>query len=134
MQRFEVAAVVAVVSGESNNEGLLLSGGQLRWDEGEVTDILSSRGIARSAEHHDPRRERDRNIRTSAEEEADDIFESEFTMLKDLWNFDTAPFPVTKQVRASATCYIVVMARLTRNRPIFRVSLMQALNLVNMLS
>lgn len=39
---------------------------------------------------------------STAEEEADDIFESEFTMLKDLWNFGSLPFPVSKQVRVAS--------------------------------
>lgn len=49
----------------------------------------------------DTRRGREGNLEASGQEEADDIFESEFTMLQDLWKFDSVPFSVTKQVRAS---------------------------------
>lgn len=87
------------------------AGGLLGWDEGEVNDVLSSKGPdlrkpfsggpAKTAEQHDPRRGRDTHLGTSGEEEADDIFESEFLMLKDLWKFDSVPFAVAKQVRCA---------------------------------
>ncbi|CAM9159363.1 unnamed protein product [Choristocarpus tenellus] len=35
---------------------------------------------------------------TTAEEEADDVFESEFILLRDLWNFNAMPYPVAKKV------------------------------------
>lgn len=53
----------------------------------------------KNAEPQDIRRGRDGHVESSGHEEADDIFESEFTMLKDIWKFDSVPFPVTKQVR-----------------------------------
>lgn len=83
------------------------TGGLLRWEDSEVNDVLSLKGRnslsgvpAKNAERQDIRRGRDGHIESSGQEEADDIFESEFTMLQDLWKFDSVPFPVTKQVRA----------------------------------
>ncbi|CAM9666114.1 unnamed protein product [Scytosiphon promiscuus] len=74
-------------------------GGQLRWDESEVNDVLSSRGQKslssgppKSSERQEPSQ-----MESSGQQEADDIFESEFMMLQDLWEFDNVPFPVTKQ-------------------------------------
>lgn len=55
-------------------------------------------GAAKSVELQDTRRARDGHLGSSGQKEADDIFESEFTMLQDLWKFDYVPFPVTKQV------------------------------------
>eukprot|EP00903_Cladosiphon_okamuranus_P010322 g9766.t1 len=79
-------------------------GGLLRWEDSEVSDVLSLKGRnslnsvpAKHVERLDIRRGRDGHVESSEHEEADDIFESEFTMLKDLWKFDSAPFPVTKQ-------------------------------------
>ncbi|CAM9553978.1 unnamed protein product [Phaeothamnion confervicola] len=34
---------------------------------------------------------------TSAEEEADDVFESEFVLLREFWQFDANPFPLTRK-------------------------------------
>lgn len=72
-----------------------------------MNDVLSLKGRnslsgvpAKNAERQDIRRGRDGHIESSGQEEADDVFESEFTMLQDLWKFDSVPFPVTKQVRA----------------------------------
>lgn len=53
----------------------------------------------KSSDRQDALRGRDGRLQSSGEEEADDIFESEFILLKDVWNFDNVPFPVTKQVR-----------------------------------
>lgn len=58
-----------------------------------------SGGPTKGLERLDTRRGRDGHLESSGQEEADDIFESEFTMLQDLWKFDCVPFPVTKQVR-----------------------------------
>lgn len=84
--------------------------GALRWDESEVNDVLSSKGQkplsggpAKGPERLDARRGTDGHLESSGQEEADDIFESEFTMLQDLWKFDNVPFPVAKQVRPCAT-------------------------------
>lgn len=82
------------------------TGGLQPWDESEVkNDVLSSKGQnslsggpAKGLERLDTRRGRDGHLESSGQEEADDIFESEFTMLQDLWKFDCVPFPVTKQV------------------------------------
>ncbi|CAM9200267.1 unnamed protein product [Ectocarpus fasciculatus] len=80
-------------------------GGLLRWDESEVNDVLSLKGrkslgggpIHAKGVERDTRRGREGNLDLSDQEEADDIFESEFTMLQDLWKFDCVPFSVTKQ-------------------------------------
>eukprot|EP00752_Nemacystus_decipiens_P010121 g9020.t1 len=77
-------------------------GGHLRWEDSEVNDVLSlgrtslSAMPAKNAERQDILRG-DKHMESSGREEADDIFESEFTMLQDLWKFDNVPFPVTKQ-------------------------------------
>lgn len=75
-----------------------------------MNDLLSLKGRnslsgvpAKSVERVDVRRGREGHLESSGHEEADDIFESEFTMLQDLWKFDCAPFPVTKQVRTHET-------------------------------
>lgn len=60
---------------------------------------LKGVGLVQGIEKQDTRRGKG-YPKSSAQEEADDIFESEFMMLKDLWNFDSVSFPVTKQVRA----------------------------------
>lgn len=90
-------------------------GDQLRWDGSEVNEILPSKGSTRRKssgggpfkvlDHQEPGRVREGPSGSSAEEDADDIFESEFMMLKDIWKFDDVPFPVTKQVR---TCSVSV--------------------------
>lgn len=87
------------------------TGGVLRWEDSEVNDVLSLKGRhsvggapAKNAERREFRRGRDGQVESSGHEEADDIFESEFTMLKDLWKFDSVPFPVTKQVRMHHSC------------------------------
>lgn len=76
-------------------------------DEGPTSKMPVHRksfigGPTKSVERLDPRRGRDGNIETPVEDETDDIFESEYMMLKDLWQFDSVPFPVTKQVRATS--------------------------------
>lgn len=87
--------------------GKCCTGGLLRWDESEVDDVLSLKGRSSlgggptKGVERDTRRGREGNLEVSDQEEADDIFESEFTMLQDLWKFDCVPFSVTKQVRAS---------------------------------
>ncbi len=87
------------------SNGERCTGGQRRWEESEVNDVLSSKvrtslggGPANSIELQDNRRAREGHLESSGQKEADDIFESEFTMLQDLWKFDNFPFPVTKQV------------------------------------
>lgn len=89
---------------------MLFIGRHLRWDEdGEVNDVLSMKGSVHrntgGSNHGIDSQDSHRGIGgltgSTAEEEADDIFESEFTMLKDLWNFDNLPFPVSKQVRVA---------------------------------
>lgn len=62
--------------------------------------MLSSKGrnSLSSGPSKNTERQESRQIESSGQEEADDIFESEFTMLQDLWKFDSVPFPVTKQV------------------------------------
>lgn len=85
-------------------------GKQRRWDESEVNDFLSTKSsshrlakggsVGQGMESEDSRR-RGGRPESSAQEEADDIFESEFMMLKDLWNFDSVPFPVSKQVQVT---------------------------------
>lgn len=86
------------------------AGALLRWDEGEVNEVLTAQGAAQrrslggapgKSDRQDGLRGRDGRLESSGEEEADDIFESEFVLLKDLWNFDNVPFPVTKQVRVT---------------------------------
>lgn len=90
----------------------------LRWDEGEVTEAFTSTGPAqrrslggatvKSADRQDALRGRDGRLESSGEEVADDIFESEFILLKDVWNFDNVPFPVTKQVRDTVSFMRIV--------------------------
>lgn len=80
-----------------------------------MNDVLSSKGrnslsgvLAKSVERQDIRRGKDGHVESSGHEEADDIFESEFTMLQDLWKFDCVPFPVTKPVRMrEADAYVL---------------------------
>lgn len=86
------------------------TGGLPRWGDSEVNDVLPSKGQnplssgpAKGPERLDTRRGRDGHLESSGQEGADDIFESEFTMLQDLWVFDCLPFPVTKQVRTNRT-------------------------------
>lgn len=87
---------------------LLCTGDQLRWDEGEEINALQTNGSVQRAfggggrfknvDRQDLRHVAGGTTNSSAEEEADEVFESEFVMLKDLWKFDSVPFPVTKQV------------------------------------
>lgn len=72
------------------NEALAAQGPAQRRSLGGAT--------GKSVDRQDALRGRDGRLESSGEEEADDIFESEFVLLKDLWNFNNVPFPVTKQV------------------------------------
>lgn len=99
---------------------LLLTGKQPRWDESEVNEFLPVKGsaqrsskpgsVAQGLESEEGRR-RGGRPESSAQEEADDIFESEFMMLKDLWNFDSMPFPVSKQVGIRQLCHAYPLVR-----------------------
>lgn len=98
------------------------AGALLRWDEGEVNEALAAQGAAqrrslggatgKSVDRQDALRGRDGRLESSGEEEADDIFESEFVLLKDLWNFNNVPFPVTKQVRVTLFSSMRINARI----------------------
>ena len=96
------------------------TGGLLRWEDSELNDVLSLKGrtslsgmATKNTERQDIRRGRDGHMESSGQEEADDIFETEFTMLQDLWQFDSVPFPVTKQVRLRYDCERQFMVSLT---------------------
>ncbi|CAM9248443.1 unnamed protein product [Discosporangium mesarthrocarpum] len=57
----------------------------------------STSGLAQNARGREHGRPRAEISNTTAEEEADDVFETEFMLLKDLWKFDAVPYPVTKK-------------------------------------
>lgn len=68
--------------------------GHVWRDESRASEVLPSK----SSGNHETLRGRDRHLQSTADEEADDIFESEFMMLKNIWTFDSSPYPVSKQV------------------------------------